>query len=80
LVAGKRAQAQSGTVRPVETGFAAMTGALAGPIEANVYFMNNVLLGAATSSVSTAFNNAYYGESNSLSYSGALGPLAGRGT
>jgi filamentous hemagglutinin len=70
---------QSGTVRPVETGFAAMTGALAGPIGANVNFMNNVLLGAATSSVNTAFNNAYYGESNSLSYSGALGALGGAG-
>ncbi|WP_309477101.1 hemagglutinin repeat-containing protein [Trinickia acidisoli] len=68
---------QSGTVRPAETGFAAMTGALAGPIGANVGFMNNVLLGAATSSVSTAFNNAYYGESDSLSFAGALGALGG---
>ncbi|WP_408128812.1 hemagglutinin repeat-containing protein [Paraburkholderia strydomiana] len=70
---------QSGTVRPVETGFAAMTGALAGPIGANVGFMNNVLLGAATGSVNTAFNNAYYGESNSLSFGGALGALGGAG-
>jgi filamentous hemagglutinin len=69
--------AQSGTVSPVETGFAAMTGALAGPIGANVGFRNNVLLGAVTSGVNTAFNNAYYGESNSISYAGALGALGG---
>ena len=68
---------QSGTVRPVETGFAAMTGALAGPVGANVGFMSNVLLGSATGSLNTAFNNIYYGESNSLSYSGALGALGG---
>lgn len=70
---------QSGTVRPVEAGFAAMTGALAGPAGANVGFMSNVLLGAATGSVNTAFNNAYYGESNSLSFGGALGVLGGAG-
>lgn len=71
--------AQSGTVRPAETGFAAMTGAISGPIGANVNFMNNVLLGAATGSANTAFNNAYYGESNSLSFGGALGALGGAG-
>lgn len=46
-------------LRPTETGFAAMTGALAGPVGANVRFMNNVLLGAVTGSANTARDRGY---------------------
>ncbi|MFP3563683.1 hypothetical protein [Paraburkholderia sp. SIMBA_030] len=70
---------QSATVRPGEAVFAAATGAAAGPIGANVGFINNVLLGAAGGSINTAFNNVFYGESNSLSYSAGLGALAASG-
>ncbi|KAE8758424.1 hypothetical protein FSO04_18715 [Paraburkholderia madseniana] len=71
--------AQSGTIRPAETAFATATGAVGGPIGANVKFISSVLLGAATNSINTAFNNTYYGESNSLSYAAGVGALAASG-
>ncbi|WP_307251252.1 hemagglutinin repeat-containing protein [Paraburkholderia graminis] len=71
--------AQSGAIRPAEAAFAAATGAIAGPVGANVGFFNNMLLGATVSGINTAFNNAFYGESNSLLYSSSLGGLAGAG-
>ncbi|WP_423395077.1 hypothetical protein [Burkholderia sp. LMG 21824] len=54
--------AQSGTIRPAESVFAGATGAVSGPIGANVGFVNNILLGVAGGVVNSAFNNAYYGE------------------
>ncbi|HDV6325824.1 TPA: contact-dependent inhibition toxin BcpA [Burkholderia cenocepacia] len=71
--------AQSGTVRPAESVFAGATGAVSGPIGANVGFVNNIVLGVAGGVANTAFNNVYYGESNSLSYAGALGGLGAAG-
>ena len=71
--------AQSGTIRPAESVFAGATGAVSGPIGANVGFVNNILLGVAGGMVNTAFNNAYYGESNSLSYAGAVGAIGAVG-
>jgi filamentous hemagglutinin len=36
-------------------------------------------LGATGAGINTAFNNAFYGESNSVLYSSSLGALAGAG-
>lgn len=69
----------SGVIRPAESVFAAATGAVAGSIGASVGFFNNMLLGATGAGINTAFNNAFYGESNSVAYSLALGALAGAG-
>ncbi|CAM2166551.1 hypothetical protein BLAT2472_10398 [Burkholderia latens] len=49
--------AQSGTIRPAESVFAGSTGAVSGPIGANVGFVNKILLGVV-GRVNTAFNNA----------------------
>jgi filamentous hemagglutinin len=68
--------AQTGTIRLAESVLAATTGAVAGPIGANVGFISNVLLGAAGSGVNTAFNNAFYGETNSLSFASGLGAFS----
>jgi filamentous hemagglutinin len=68
---------QSGAIRPGESAFAAATGAIAGPIGANVGFFSNMILGAAGAGINTAFNNALYGDSNSITYASALGSLAG---
>jgi len=53
------------------------TGAIAGPTGANVGFFSNMILGAAEAGTNTAFNNALYGDSNSITYAAALGGLAG---
>ncbi|WP_186040756.1 hemagglutinin repeat-containing protein [Burkholderia gladioli] len=71
--------AQSGAIRPAEAVFAGATGAVSGPIGANVGFVNNILVGVAGGVANTAFNNAYYGESNSLSYTGAVGAIGAVG-
>ncbi|WP_186020478.1 hemagglutinin repeat-containing protein [Burkholderia gladioli] len=71
--------AQSGAIRPAEAVFAGATGAISGPIGANVGFVNNILVGVAGGVANTAFNNAYYGESNSLSYTGAVGAIGAVG-
>ncbi len=71
--------AQSGAIRPAEAVFAGATGAVSGSIGANVGFVNNILVGVAGGVANTAFNNAYYGESNSLSYTGAVGAIGAVG-
>ncbi len=71
--------AQLGAIRPAEAVFAGATGAVSGPIGANVGFVNNILVGVAGGVANTAFNNAYYGESNSLSYTGAVGAIGAVG-
>lgn len=55
------------------------TGAVTGPIGANVGFMGNVLLGGATGAADAIFNNTYYGKSSSALYAGGVGALAGAG-
>ena len=47
--------AQTGTIRPAQSLFAAATGAVAGPVGANVGFMGNVLLGGAAGVANTIF-------------------------
>ncbi len=69
--------AQTGTVRPVQSVFATATGAVTGPIGAQVGFVNNILLGGVGGAVNTAFNNVYYGENNNVGYAAAVGGLAG---
>ncbi|MCT7310758.1 hemagglutinin repeat-containing protein [Ralstonia sp. CHL-2022] len=69
--------AQSGTIRPVQSIFATATGAVTGPIGAQVGFVNNILLGGVGGAVNTAFNNVYYGENNNVGYAAAVGGLAG---
>ncbi len=71
--------AQSGTIRPAEAVFVGATGAVSGPIGANVGFVNNILVGVAGGVANTAFNNTYYGESNSLSYASAVGAIGAVG-
>ncbi|WP_155646920.1 hypothetical protein, partial [Burkholderia territorii] len=71
--------AQSGSFRPAQSGFAAATGALTGPIGTNAGFIGNVLLGGAGGITNAIFNNSYYGESNSPLYAGAIGSLSGVG-
>jgi filamentous hemagglutinin len=63
----------------VQSLFAASIGAIATPIGASTRFISNVLLGGAGGAVNTAFNNTYYGDSNSVLYAGGLGVLAGAG-
>ncbi|WP_390623178.1 hypothetical protein [Ralstonia syzygii] len=69
--------AQAGTIRPVQSIFATATGAVTGPIGAQVGFVNNILLGGVGGAVNTAFNNVYYGENNNVGYAAAVGGLAG---
>jgi filamentous hemagglutinin len=71
--------AQNGEIRPAEATFAAATGAVAGPVGANVGFFNNVLLRMTGAGINTTFNDALYGESNSVLYSSFSGGLAGAG-
>ncbi|KAE8758428.1 hypothetical protein FSO04_18735 [Paraburkholderia madseniana] len=69
--------AQTGTVRPIQSVFATGTGAIAGPIGAELGLIGNMLLYGASNTANTLFNNAYYGESSSGAYAFAVGALSG---
>ncbi|GMG92289.1 hypothetical protein Cmtc_35090 [Cupriavidus sp. TKC] len=69
--------ALGGTIRPVQSIFAAASGAVAGPIGAQVGLINNVLLGGVGGGLNTTFNNVYYGESSNVAYASAISGLAG---
>ena len=69
--------AQSGAIRPVQSGFAATVGLISGPLGASTGFIGNVLLGGAGGAVNTVFNNVYYGENSSSIFDGAVGGFFG---
>ncbi|MFD1554497.1 hypothetical protein ACFSHT_02495 [Paraburkholderia silviterrae] len=71
--------AQTGTIRPMQSAFATLTGGIAGPIGAGSGFITSVILGGAINAINTEFNNSYYGESNSLPYAFGVGSLTAAG-
>ena len=66
---------QTGTVHLGQSLFAAGTGAVLGPIGANLGFGYNVLLGGASAAANTAFVNTLYGENNHLLHAAVAGAM-----
>jgi len=70
---GQYVMSDTGTIRPGQTAMATVLGAVSGPIGMRLGATGNVVLGAAGSAANTAFQNAYYGDTNSVAWSAAVG-------
>jgi hypothetical protein len=57
--------------------FAGTVAAIATPIAAPMNLVGNMVVSGAAGATTTLFNNSYYGELNSLYYSGAMWALGG---
>ena len=67
----------NGTVRPGEVAFAAVNGAVTAPLGMNMGLLGNVFLGGMGNVANSAFQNLYYGDTNSLGASALLGQMFG---
>ncbi|WP_247313785.1 hypothetical protein [Ralstonia pseudosolanacearum] len=67
----------NGTIRPGEVAFAAFNGAVTAPLGMSTGVLGNIFLGGAGNVANSAFQNLYYGDTNSLGASALLGQIFG---